>query len=326
MNSNQEISQCIKIASTLDNLGYFKLADSLINISYRLAEEETDKQVISSEDIDDVLIKLKEKAIEAKSLILSNLSSESLTPDKDKNLLLKIEEDGNLTFFKRINSENIFHTTYNKSNYNLYSLINNIISTKEKVELISYAKQISEIYFKSSSSLLVENSKVVKILNQLSEISWILSAFVKNFLENNPEDSINHQQEENKSQTYTQAIRNLKKENQSLETIQIDKKALNKSILDIKLLCLEINYEIEQNSETQKDIKLFMLTKNIATNKLTYPQYLTNFLSLYNYLNQNQINLNDPDISNKIQQLKDILIIPKYIYTKLQNEMKNNPT
>lgn len=326
MNSNQEISECIKIASTLDNLGYFKLADSLINISYRLAEEETDKQVISSEDIDDVLIKLKEKAIEAKSLILSNLSSESLTPDKDKNLLLKIEEDGNLTFFKRINSENIFHTTYNKSNYNLYSLINNIISTKEKVELISYAKQISEIYFKSSSSLLVENSKVVKILNQLSEISWILSAFVKNFLENNPEDSINHQQEENKSQTYTQAIRNLKKENQSLETIQIDKKALNKSILDIKLLCLEINYEIEQNSETQKDIKLFMLTKNIATNKLTYPQYLTNFLSLYNYLNQNQINLNDPDISNKIQQLKDILIIPKYIYTKLQNEMKNNPT
>lgn len=327
MNSNQEISECIKIASTLDNLGYFKLADSLTNISYRLAEEEeADKQVISSEDIDDVLIKLKEKAIEAKSLILSNLSSESLTPDKDKNLLLKIEEDGNLTFFKRINSENIFHTTYNKSNYNLYSLINNIISTKEKVELISYAKQISEIYFKSSSSLLVENSKVVKILNQLSEISWILSAFVKNFLENNPEDSINHQQEENKSQTYTQAIRNLKKENQSLETIQIDKKALNKSILDIKLLCLEINYEIEQNSETQKDIKLFMLTKNIATNKLTYPQYLTNFLSLYNYLNQNQINLNDPDISNKIQQLKDILIIPKYIYTKLQNEMKNNPT
>lgn len=326
MNSNQEISECIKIASTLDNLGYFKLADSLTNISYRLAEEETGKQVISSEDIDDVLIKLKEKAIEAKSSILSNLSSESLAPDKDKNLLLKIEEDGNLTFFKRINSENIFHTKYNKSNYILYSLINKIISTKEKVELISYAKQISEIYFNSSSSLLVENSKVAKILNQLSEISWILSSFVKNFLENNPEDSINHQQEENKSQTYTQAIRNLKKENQSLETIQIDKKALNKSILDIKLLCLEINYEIEQNSETQEDIKLFMLTKNIATNKLTYQQYLTNFLSLYNYLNQNQINLNDPDISNKIQQLKDILIIPKYIYTKLQNEMKNNPT
>ncbi len=326
MNSNQEISKCIKIASTLDNLGYFKLADSLTNISYRLAEEETGKQVISSEDIDDVLIKLKEKAIEAKSSILSNLSSESLAPDKDKNLLLKIEEDGNLTFFKRINSENIFHTKYNKSNYILYSLINKIISTKEKVELISYAKQISEIYFNSSSSLLVENSKVVKILNQLSEISWILSSFVKNFLENNPEDSINHQQEENKSQTYTQAIRNLKKENQSLETIQIDKKALNKSILDIKLLCLEINYEIEQNSETQEDIKLFMLTKNIATNKLTYQQYLTNFLSLYNYLNQNQINLNDPDILNKIQQLKDILIIPKYIYTKLQNEMKNNPT
>ncbi len=326
MNSNQEISKCIKIASTLDNLGYFKLADSLTNISYRLAEEETGKQVISSEDIDDVLIKLKEKAIEAKSSILSNLSSESLAPDKDKNLLLKIEEDGNLTFFKRINSENIFHTKYNKSNYILYSLINKIISTKEKVELISYAKQISEIYFNSSSSLLVENSKVVKILNQLSEISWILSSFVKHFLENNPEDSINHQQEENKSQTYTQAIRNLKKENQSLETIQIDKKALNKSILDIKLLCLEINYEIEQNSETQEDIKLFMLTKNIATNKLTYQQYLTNFLSLYNYLNQNQINLNDPDILNKIQQLKDILIIPKYIYTKLQNEMKNNPT
>jgi len=326
MNKKQILASLNKIASTLDNLGYFKLADSLTNISYRLAENETDKPAISSEDIDDVLIKLKEKAIEAKSLILSNLSSESLTPDNDKNLLLKIEEDGNLTFFKRINSEKIFHTTYNKSNYNLYSLINKIISTKEKVELISYAKQISEIYFKGSSSLLIENSKVVRILNQLCEISWILSAFVKNFLENNPEDSINHQQEENKSQTYTQAIRNLKKENQSLETIQIDKKALNKSILDIKLLCLEINYEIEQNSETQEYIKLFMLTKNIATNKLTYQQYLTNFLSLYNHLNQDQTSFIDSDISTKLQQLKDILIIPKYIYTKLQNEMKNNPT
>ena len=66
--------------------------------------------------------------------------------------------------------------------------------------------------------------------------------------------------------------------------------------------------------------------KVIATNKLTYQQYFTNFLSLYNYLNQGQINFIDPDISNKIQQLKDILIIPKYIYTKLENEMKNNPT
>jgi hypothetical protein len=333
MNSNQEISECIKIASTLDNLGYFKLADSLTNISYRLAQEkEEDKTEELSENFDKILVIFKNKAIEAKSLILSNLSSESLTPANDKDIFLKIDQDGNYTFFEKNNNQINNGISKHKSNYNVYLLINKITNTNKKTELISYAKKISEIYFKRLSELFREKSKAVSAFNELSDASWILGYFAEKFSSNNLEEPNDYQQKEKKKQiTYNQAIINLKKEYKDLETYEVEKrilnkKVLNKTILDIKNLCLEISDKIEQNSETQEDSKLYTMMKNIATNKLTYQQYFTNFLSIYDYLNQGQINLNDPDISTKIQQLKNILIIPKYIYTKLQNEMKNNPT
>ncbi len=331
MNSNQEISECIKIASTLDNLGYFKLADSLTNISYRLAEEE-DKPVISSEDIDEMLVKFKDIAIRAKSSILSNLSSESLAPVIDKNLFLKIDKDGNYIFYRDDRDNKVYGKTKDKLNYNVFYLINKITNSNEKKELISCANNLSEIYFKRSSELFEKQSKASYVLGLLSGASWMFTFSAKQFYSNNFEEIINYEKEQNKKKiTYDQAFINLKKNYKDIEANEVEKrilnkKILNKTILDIKNLCIEIINKIEINSETLEDTKLYTIMKVIATNKLTYQQYFTNFLSLYNYLNQGQINFIDPDISNKIQQLKDILIIPKYIYTKLENEMKNKPT
>lgn len=332
MNSNQEISECIKIASTLDNLGYFKLADSLTNISYRLAEEEADKPVISSEDIDEMLVKFKDIAIRAKSSILSNLSSESLAPVIDKNLFLKIDKDGNYIFYRDDRDNKVYGKTKDKLNYNVFYLINKITNSNEKKELISCANNLSEIYFKRSSELFEKQSKASYVLGLLSGASWMFTFSAKQFYSNNFEEIINYEKEQNKKKiTYDQAFINLKKNYKDIEANEVEKrilnkKILNKTILDIKNLCIEIINKIEINSETLEDTKLYTIMKVIATNKLTYQQYFTNFLSLYNYLNQGQINFIDPDISNKIQQLKDILIIPKYIYTKLENEMKNKPT
>ena len=195
MNSNQELSACIKIANTLDNLGYFKLADNLINISYRLAKEK-DKPAILYEDIDEMSVKFKDIAIKAKSSILSNLSSKSLAPVIDKNLFLKIDKDGNYIFYRDDRDNKVYGMAKDKLNYNVYSLINKITNSNEKKELISCANNLSEIYFKRSSEIFEKQSKASYALGLLNGASWMFTFYAEQFYSNNFTEKINYQKDE----------------------------------------------------------------------------------------------------------------------------------